>query len=96
MHSKNLLEHVTLRNQALEQELQIERGKAMLAARNRQTEAEMEAMRIQVKDSMHELNETREENQQLRSNAEKYLKKIKDLEAWKLRMKSMIDGDSED
>jgi hypothetical protein len=96
MHSKSMLEHVTARNQVLEQDLRIERGKALLSARNEQTETEMKALRIQSKNMERELNEMREENERLRSDAEKYLKKIKDLEAWKLRMKAMIDGDSEE
>jgi hypothetical protein len=96
MHSKNILDHVTARNQALEQEVQIERGKAILAARSQQSDAEMKAMRIRVKDMESELSEMREQNQQLIISAEKNAKKIKDLEAWKMRMKAMIAGDSED
>ena len=96
MHSQHILEHVTARNQALEQELQIERGKALLAARNKQSEAEMKTMKARFQDMERELDETREANRQLKINTEKYLKKINDLEAWKLRMKAMIDGDSED
>ena len=96
MHSQNILEHITARNQALEQELRIERGKALLKARNEQTEAEMKELRVRSQNLEHELDEMKVQNQQLTSNAEKYLKKIKDLEAWKLRMKAMIDGDSGD
>ncbi|RDW85275.1 hypothetical protein BP6252_02865 [Coleophoma cylindrospora] len=95
VHSQNILEHVTARNQALEQELQIERGKVLLAARNEQSEAEMKKMKARFKDMERELGETREENRQLKINTEKNLKKINDLEAWKLRMKAMIDGDPE-
>ena len=38
----------------------------------------------------------RVQNERLTSDAERYVKKIKDLGAWKQRMKAMIDGDSED
>ncbi|RDW77886.1 hypothetical protein BP5796_05738 [Coleophoma crateriformis] len=95
VHSQTILEHVTARNQALEQELQIERGKALLAARNEQSEAEVKEMKARFKDMERELGETREENRQLKIDAEKNIKKINDLEAWKLRMKAMIDGDPE-
>jgi predicted nucleic acid-binding Zn-ribbon protein len=96
IHLKTMLEHATARNQALEQELQIERSKALLASRNEQTVAEMNALRTQFNDLQHEFDDVTEQNQRLKTDAEKHLKKIKDLEAWKLRMKSMIEGDSED
>jgi chromosome segregation ATPase len=96
IHLKTMLEHATARNQALEQELQIERSKALLAPRNEQITAEMNALRIRYKDLQHTLDDLTEQNQHLKADAERHLKKIKDLEAWKLRMKAMIDGDSED
>jgi len=79
LHYKKILEHVTARNKALEQELKIERGKALLATRNEQAVGEVEILR--------------EEIQRLKRNAERDGKKIRDLEGWKLRMKAMIDGD---
>jgi len=90
-----MLEHVTARNQALEQQLQIERGKSLLAARNQQTAVELNVLKTQSKDMEHELNKLREQNQNLTADVERHLKKIKDLEAWKLRMKAMVDGDAE-
>jgi chromosome segregation ATPase len=95
VHLKGMLAHATARNQALEQQIQIEKGKALLATRNEQTVVEMNALKTRLKDMEHELNELRQQNQHLTADTEKYQKKIKDLEAWKLRMKAMIDGDSE-
>lgn len=54
----------------------------------------MKMLKIRFTEMERELQETKEQNQQLLSAAEKHLKKIKDLEAWKLRMKAMIDGDA--
>jgi len=96
MQSSNVLEHFNKRNRALEQELQIERGRTLLAKQNEQTEAELKALEIRFKDTEHELNEMRVQNERLTSDAERYLKKIKDLQAWKQRMKAMMDGDSEE
>ena len=96
MHSQTVLQHVTIRNQALEQELRIEKGKALLSTRNEQIEAEMNTLKIRSQNMERELEELRCQNQQLISDAEKSSKKIRDLEAWKLRMKAMIDGDGGD
>ena len=56
MQSKNVLEHLAKRNRALEQDLQIERGRTLLAKQNEQTEAELKALEIRFKDTEHELN----------------------------------------
>lgn len=91
-----MLEHITARNQALEQQLQIEKGKAMLAARNQDTVVELNALRIRSKNMEDELKNLKEQNQHLTAENQTFMKKIKDLEAWKLRMKAMIDGDAGD
>jgi hypothetical protein len=95
-HSKNMLNQITAKNHALEQELQIERGKVLLAARNQQQEAETNALESKLKEMEIEIKELKEQNKQLKDDAEKSLKKIRHLELWKQRMRSMIDGDMED
>jgi len=91
-----MLDHLTAKNHALEQELQIERGKVLLAARSQQQEAETNALRSRVEDMETEIKVLREQNQKLKNDAETSLKKIKNLEVWKRRMRSMMDGDMED
>jgi len=94
-HSKHMLDSMTAKNSALDQELQIERGKTLLATRN-QHEAEITALQSKVKDMETVIRELRVQNQQFKSDAEESLKKIKNLESWKQRMRSMMDGDAED
>ena len=95
VHSQTVLQHMTTRNQSLEQELRIEKGKSLLSTKNEQIEIELKALKVRFQEMERELQETRERNQRLSSEVETHLKKIKDLEAWKLRMKAMIDGDAE-
>jgi len=89
-----MLEHITARNKILEQQLQIEQGKALLATKNQIIGAEYQAIKVKCEAMEQQANELKDENRVLKTESEGYQKKIKDLETWKSRMKALMDGDS--
>lgn len=91
-HSKSMLEQATTRLHTLEQDLLIERGKVKLTANKSDKDAEMIALQEELKLKHNIINSLTKRNEQLSDAVEFKELKIKELEAWKKRMKMMIDG----
>lgn len=91
-HSKSLLEQATSRLHILEQDLEIERGRARLTASQGDKNAEVSALKQELRLKQDEIDKLAEANEELNGDVRNKKLKIKELEAWKLRMKLMIDG----
>jgi chromosome segregation ATPase len=91
-HSKSMLEQATTRLHILEQDLMIERGKAKLTANRSDKDAELTGLQEQLRLKQDAIDNLSKRNKQLSDAVECKELKIKELEAWKMRMKMMIDG----
>jgi len=87
-----MLEQATTRMHILEQDLMIERGKAMLIAGQNNKDAEINTIKDELKLKQDMIKELTEKTEELLDDVRYKEAKIKDLEAWKRRMKMMIDG----
>ena len=91
-HSKSMLEQATTRLHILEQDLIIERGKAKLNTSQSDKDAEINALQHELRIKQSIIDELEKKYELLVDEVKSKDLKIKDLEAWKLRMKMMIDG----
>lgn len=91
-HSKSLLEQATTRLHVLEQDLEIERGKARLTISQSDKDAEISALKRELALQQSALDSLTKENERLTEDIKTKDLKINELEAWKMRMKLMIDG----
>lgn len=91
-HSKSMLEQATTRLHILEQDLIIERGKAKLNTSQSDKDAEINALQHELRIKQDIIDELEKKYELLVDEVKSKDLKIKDLEAWKLRMKMMIDG----
>lgn len=91
-HSKSMLEQATTRLHILEQDLIIERGKAKLNTSQSDKDAEINALQHELRLKQDIIDELEKKYELLVDEVKSKDLKIKDLDAWKLRMKMMIDG----
>jgi chromosome segregation ATPase len=91
-HSKSMLEQATTRLHILEQDLMIERGKTTLTTGQKDKEAEVNTLKDELKLKQDMIDELTKKIEELLDDVKCKEAKIKDLEAWKMRMKMMIDG----
>lgn len=87
-----MLEQATTRLHILEQDLIIERGKAKLNTSQSDKDAEINALQHELRIKQDIIDELEKKYELLVDEVKSKDLKIKDLEAWKLRMKMMIDG----
>jgi hypothetical protein len=87
-----MLEQATTRLHILEQDLMIERGKAKLNSSQSDKDAEVNTLKHELKLKQDRIDELERKCAQLIDEHQSKDLKIKDLEAWKLRMKMMIEG----
>ena len=87
-----MLEQATTRLHILEQDLIIERGKAKLNTSQSDKDAEINALQHELRLKQDIIDELEKKYELLVDEVKSKDLKIKDLDAWKLRMKMMIDG----
>jgi len=91
-HSKFMLEQATTRLHILEQDLMIERGKATLTASQNDKDTEINTLKDELKLKQTMIDELTKKTEELLDDVRCKEAKVKDLEAWKMRMKMMMDG----
>ncbi|KIN04562.1 hypothetical protein OIDMADRAFT_17574 [Oidiodendron maius Zn] len=86
-----MLEQTTTRLHILEQDLIIERGKARLNTSQSDKDAEINSLQHELRLKQDIIDGLEKKYELLVDEVKSKDLKIKDLEAWKLRMKMMID-----
>lgn len=90
-YSKYIVAHTEARLHVAEQDLAIERGKAVLAT-PRSNQNEVQILKDTIQRQEYKINKALEDYEALKAGSEKNAKRVEELEDWKRRMKMMVDG----